>query len=777
MESNLLAVAWAQLWQVTLLIVVTAILARVLARNRPYLAYALWLVVLVKCVTPPLLTSASGVFCWLQPAETVEVAVMTSIQPSNLESLTAPSHAEQGDLVIPLYPLDAVPMEPAGAPVTIEPQLPRFSLMHLAFWGLAAWAIGAALSVTLSAWRWQACLRAARRARAGRNADLEQRVQVLAQRIGLRRPVRVIVTKGRLGPAVTGILRPTLLLPEGIVHDRTPDELEPILAHELIHIRRGDLWAGVLQTAVLALWWFHPLVRWAVRESMRDAERCCDEAVLAELGCKPKEYARGLLDVLQYKTDWLPAPAFPGAGRIDATAKRLERIMRLGQGCRRRSPWWCWLVMLAAAAVVLPGGAFVVSGENEESDVDNSATLEVAETAEKLSETSSASTAATPKTETAESEKVARLIVAYRVDDVLSEIAHVTDSMDLAKVELMEKCGFDADRQGPQAPDSRIVWKDDTMIALATEAEHETICAELEAIREHGLCPLEIEVLCVQGPPAEIRAILESEGPLAKPLLKEQHEREATVGHIICESLVLHTNLDNVMRHSRANPAVRVLASPRLRVNTGRTASIRIGEEVPYGVSMSKESAAVRHAPVGVEMQFQPRLRAGNRVLLHSDVTVSEAVGEADNDTRAKPEGSSLATTVQIVSRKASSTTLGPLGETIAIKAQGPANEEGNSEQILFLVRVDKSKADYIPSTRSRVAGRCWDLLGFKFEPIDDVEWERDFNTRYRGGLRIMEVRPGSPAAEEKMRVGDVLVSCGKLLSVFGCGGVVPFWE
>ncbi len=42
--------------------------------------------------------------------------------------------------------------------------------------------------------------------------------------------------------------------------------------------------------------------------------------------------------------------------------------MGLGQGCRRRSPWWCWLVMLGVAAVVLPGGAFVVSGEEETGD-------------------------------------------------------------------------------------------------------------------------------------------------------------------------------------------------------------------------------------------------------------------------------------------------------------------------------------------------------------------------------------------------------------------------
>jgi len=59
---------FSQMWQVTALILFVLVTARFVARNRPHLAYVLWLVVLVKCVTPPLWTSPSGVFSWLQTA-------------------------------------------------------------------------------------------------------------------------------------------------------------------------------------------------------------------------------------------------------------------------------------------------------------------------------------------------------------------------------------------------------------------------------------------------------------------------------------------------------------------------------------------------------------------------------------------------------------------------------------------------------------------------------------------------------------------------------------
>ena len=235
--------------------------------------------------------------------------------------------------------------------------------------------------------------------------ELEQQLAELAQQLGVKR-VRLLVTESRIGPAVVGLFRKTILLPAVVVDrlaSRSPVSLKsgnaqrpgdlpqsdsasglrvgsdvlrvsekladssllPILAHELLHVRRGDLWVGMLQTITQAVWWFHPLVWWVGKATSREAERCCDEEVLAELNCDPATYARSLLDVLELKSQLAPVPVFPGVRPVEVTSKRLERIMTLRQGCRRRTPWWCWLIAIGAAALTLPGAAFVVSAQDE----------------------------------------------------------------------------------------------------------------------------------------------------------------------------------------------------------------------------------------------------------------------------------------------------------------------------------------------------------------------------------------------------------------------------
>src|SRR5207244_225010 len=143
----------------------------------------------------------------------------------------------------------------------------------------------------------------------------------LRLRLGIRSQVRLRITSSSLGPAVIGLWRPTIILPAAVVNGKTPGELEPLLAHELIHIRRGDLWVGLLQTLALAVWWFHPLVRLASRLLTREAERCCDEEVIAHLGCEPAAYARSLIDVLALKTQLTPVPLFPGVRPVEITSQ------------------------------------------------------------------------------------------------------------------------------------------------------------------------------------------------------------------------------------------------------------------------------------------------------------------------------------------------------------------------------------------------------------------------------------------------------------------------
>lgn len=75
--DNLAQLAWTQLWQATLVVLVVAAVVRLTARTRPHLAYLLWGVVLLKCLTPPVASLAGSRASQVRGAQ----------QPSNLPFL------------------------------------------------------------------------------------------------------------------------------------------------------------------------------------------------------------------------------------------------------------------------------------------------------------------------------------------------------------------------------------------------------------------------------------------------------------------------------------------------------------------------------------------------------------------------------------------------------------------------------------------------------------------------------------------------------------------
>ncbi len=133
-------------------------------------------------------------------------------------------------------------------------------------------------------------------------------------------------------PAVYGIIKPKIVLPIAY-QDR---DIELIVLHERMHIRRADnLWRGLAFLAA-AVHWFNPLGWWFLKEFLADRELACDECVLAKLGDdRAKEYATVLLESGKARTVF--ASAFGGATlrtRIEniLTFKRMTWFSAVGCG-------------------------------------------------------------------------------------------------------------------------------------------------------------------------------------------------------------------------------------------------------------------------------------------------------------------------------------------------------------------------------------------------------------------------------------------------------------
>jgi hypothetical protein len=165
----------------------------------------------------------------------------------------------------------------------------------------------------------------------------------------------LIMTSRPIGPAAFGLIRPTVLMPETLLSSISPDAVDLILAHELIHVRRGDIIAGKLQLLTQLIWWFHPLVWWANREANGEREHCCDAEVVSGMHCRPVLYARALLSVVEQKCRLRPLPAIAGVRALEVTSRRLESIMRYADFDLRRASWLPRIVFAAGMALLVPG--------------------------------------------------------------------------------------------------------------------------------------------------------------------------------------------------------------------------------------------------------------------------------------------------------------------------------------------------------------------------------------------------------------------------------------
>lgn len=133
--------------------------------------------------------------------------------------------------------------------------------------------------------------------------SIKQALERGRHRLRLRRPVRLVTTDEVVEPGVWGILWPVVVLPSAMPRHLAAGELESVLLHELLHVRRWDNLIGHVLLLLRCVLWFHPLVWWLDRRSLAERELACDERVV-ELAGNADCYLRGLAKVLRFGAGW-----------------------------------------------------------------------------------------------------------------------------------------------------------------------------------------------------------------------------------------------------------------------------------------------------------------------------------------------------------------------------------------------------------------------------------------------------------------------------------------
>ncbi|MCP4248893.1 MAG: M56 family metallopeptidase, partial [bacterium] len=125
-------------------------------------------------------------------------------------------------------------------------------------------------------------------------------VRRVSQRLGMADEVNVLGTDAIAEPVAFGLHRPVVLLPVSLL-TRCPQELvEAMIAHELAHIRRHDLWVNLFQRVVETLLFYHPAVWWASGRMRLERELCCDDVAVGATR-RRADYAEALVALTETK--------------------------------------------------------------------------------------------------------------------------------------------------------------------------------------------------------------------------------------------------------------------------------------------------------------------------------------------------------------------------------------------------------------------------------------------------------------------------------------------
>ncbi|MFM8358044.1 MAG: M56 family metallopeptidase, partial [Verrucomicrobiota bacterium] len=320
------ALAWFSL-QVAVLIGLVAVLQLVLRRwLTPRWRGWLWGLVVLRLALPVSLSSSWSLFNLLpRPSPPSPAAPSLLTQSPPIPAFTPPAARVQAAPRETSAPATPLPLPagmanptPAPDPAPESPALSsrrpvptaRFSLPRVL---AMLWAAGflTVLGLTLAGAR-----RLSRWVSGAQPCADPLPHQLLAEtaaRLKVRRLPEARELPGLSSPSLYGFLRPQVLLPPGLARRLSARQLRHVLLHELAHVKRHDIALNWVLALLQAVYWFHPLVWWALARLRAERELACDEIALQAAGPdEAEDYGQTILQMLAAWSRPATSPAVVG---------------------------------------------------------------------------------------------------------------------------------------------------------------------------------------------------------------------------------------------------------------------------------------------------------------------------------------------------------------------------------------------------------------------------------------------------------------------------------
>jgi beta-lactamase regulating signal transducer with metallopeptidase domain len=332
-QSAMGLLVWS--WQAAVLLACVWAGLKIFRVKSPTLRHQVWLFALIAVATMPAL---SGLVQSLPLPKTNNIAL---------------SYAVELPRIVVTNDVAPIAQTPSRA-ASVKPSTKKPVILSLVF---ALWIAGVCAIVMTSAVNGLRLRRLRAGARLASLADLdcdEWNCEVLQTG-----KARLALSDEIHSPILLGVLRPVIVFPADIASWTSPMERSAMLRHELAHVERRDHYANLFQTVFGAVFFFHPLARYACRQLALEREMACDDHVVCS-GAEAESYAESIIKAAE-RGIGAPRGARQLAlfGTRQILERRIEMILNKDRLRVFRNQWrhlFLSIAMIAAISVLLISG-------------------------------------------------------------------------------------------------------------------------------------------------------------------------------------------------------------------------------------------------------------------------------------------------------------------------------------------------------------------------------------------------------------------------------------